>query len=244
MPFSGDDRQDFFARAAHGARHNWLRKIFFDDLLLKLLALVISLGLWYGVAGQRAPTTIRLPGIQLVFRLPADMEISNDPRGEVEATLTGSRQALDRVNVRDLVAYVDISDRKSGERVIRLTPERLHMELPDGVRVTRLEPVSVPLRLEPRVQREVSVQPRLEGKLPEGYELRAVNVTPGKIRVRGAAGRINALENVSTESIQLDDLHETTTVRQLAVDIDDPKITALDAIVDVHLEIVEAHGKS
>lgn len=243
MPFSGDDRQDFFARAAQGARHNWLRSIFFDDLPLKLLALVISLGLWYSVAGQRAPATIRLPGIQLVFRLPADMEISNDPHNEIEATLNGSRQALDRINIRDLVAYVDVSDRKSGERVIRLTPERVHLELPDGVRVTRLEPASVPLRLEPRVQREVTVQPRLEGNLPEGYELRAVSVTPGKIRVRGTAGRINALENVSTESIQLDDLRETTTVRQLAVGIDDPKITALDATVDVHLEIVEAHGK-
>ncbi len=241
MPFSGDDRQDFFARSAQGARHNWLRKIFFDDLLLKLLALVISLGLWYGVAGQRASATIRLPGIQLVFRLPADMEISNDPRGEIEATLTGSRQALDRVNVRDLVAYVDVSDRKSGERVIRLTPERLHMELPDGVRVTRLEPASVPLRLEPRVQREVSVQPRLEGNLPEGYELRGVNVTPGKIRARGPASHVSALETISTESIQLDDLRETTTIRQLAVDISDPKITALDAVVDVHLEIVESH---
>lgn len=243
MPFSGDDRQDFFARAAQGARHNWLRRIFLDDLPLKFLALIISLGLWYVVAGQRAPATMRLPGIQLAFRLPADMEISNDPRDEIEATLTGSRQALDRVNIRDLVAYIDVSDRKAGERAIRLTPERLHLELPDGVRVTRLEPSSVLLRLEPRVQRDVAVQPRLEGNLPEGYELRAVNATPGKIRVRGPASHVSALENVSTESIQLDDLRETTTVRQLAVDISDPKITPLDAMVDVHLEVAEAPGK-
>jgi len=244
MPFRGDDGRDFFAHHnPQGARHNWLRKMFLDDLLLKILALALTLGLWYGLTAQRAPATIRLPGIQLGFHLPGDMEISNDPRDKIEATLTGSHQALDRINVRDLTAYVDISDRKQGERVIRLTPETVRLELPDGVRVTHIEPASAALRLEPRVQREVVVAPRLEGKLPEGYELRAVNVIPGKIRVRGPASRVNALEKALTESIQLDSLRETTTIPQVAVDINDPKINTLDATVKVQLEINEIRNK-
>ncbi len=241
MPFRGDDGREFYARQhTQAARHNWLRKIFLDDLLLKLLALALTLGLWYGLTGQRARATIRLPGIQLTFRLPTDMEISNDLRGDIAATFAGSRQALDRINVRDLVAYVDISDRKPGERVIRLTPESVRLELPDGVRLTRIEPSNVPLHLEPRVQREVTIAPRFEGKLPEGYELRAVNIVPAKVRVRGPASRVNALEHALTESIQLDSLRDTTTVAQVAVDIDDPKINALDATVSVQLEIAKA----
>jgi YbbR domain-containing protein len=245
MPFRGDDGREFYARQQHtqAARHNWLRKIFLDDLLLKLLALALTLGLWYGLTGQRAPATIRLPGIQLAFRLPYDMEISNDPRGEIAATFAGSRQALDRINARDLIAYVDISDRKPGERVIRLTPESVRLELPDGVRLTRVEPLSVPLRLEPRVQREVIVTPRFEGKLPEGYELRAVHIIPNRVRVRGAASHVNALEQALTESIQLDSLRDTTILSQVALDIDDPKINALDATVSVQLEIAKADNK-
>lgn len=244
MPFRGDDGREFYARQPRQtARHNWLRKIFLDDLLLKFLALVLTLGLWYGLTGQRAPATIRLLGVQLAFRLPPDIEISNDPRGEIGATFTGSRQALDRINVRDLIAYVDISSRKPGERIIRLTPESVHLELPDGVRLTRVEPESVPLRLEPRVQREVTIAPRLEGHLPEGYELRAVHVVPEKIRVHGAASHVNALEHASTESIQLDSLRETTTVSPVTVDIDDPKINALDTTVSVQLEIGKAGNK-
>ncbi len=244
MPFRGDDGREFYARQhTQAARHNWLRKIFLDDLLLKLLALVLTLGLWYGLKEQRAPATIRLPGIQLVFRLPTDMEISNDPRGEIEATFTGSRQALDRINIRDLIAYVDISDRKPGERVIRLTPASVRLEFPDGVRLTRIEPSSVPVRLEPRVQREVIVAPRFEGKLREGYELRAVHIIPAKIKVRGPASRVNALEHALTESIQLDSLRETATVSQVAVDINDPKINALDATVSVQLEINKVSNK-
>ena len=50
----------------------WLRVIFIEDWGVKLLALVISLALWYGVTGQRKPTTIRVPRVPLNFRLPSD----------------------------------------------------------------------------------------------------------------------------------------------------------------------------
>src|SRR5215216_1668598 len=77
----------------------WLRAIFIEDWGTKLLALLISLALWYGVTGQRKPTTIRVPRVPLNFRLPSNMEISNEPRNEVEITLTGNKRALDAINV-------------------------------------------------------------------------------------------------------------------------------------------------
>jgi len=54
---------------------------------------------------------------------------------------------------------------------------------------------------------------------------------------------VNALEHALTESIQLDSLRETTTVSQVAVDIEDSKINALDATVSVQLEIIAAGSK-
>ena len=41
----------------------WLRAVFIEDWGTKLLALVIALALWYGVTGQRKPTTIRVPRV-------------------------------------------------------------------------------------------------------------------------------------------------------------------------------------
>jgi YbbR domain-containing protein len=167
------------------------------------------------------------------------MEISNDPREDVEVVVTGSKQALDRINARDLVAYVDVSDRRPGERLVRLSPERVRLELPDGVRLESISPATAPLRLEPGVERELPAHVQLEGKLPEGYELRSVTVSPDKIRVRGPASHVAALENAPTESISLDGRRESANVSPIAIDISDQKVTALDSTVNARLEIGE-----
>jgi len=49
----------------------------------------ITLGLWFAVTGQRAPATARLRRVALHFVLPNDMEISNEPREEVDVMLRG-----------------------------------------------------------------------------------------------------------------------------------------------------------
>lgn len=237
MPFSEVEEVQTRTPRVQSALERWLRRIFVEDWSLKLLALAITLGLWFGVTGQNAPVTVRMRSVQLTFRLPDDMEISNDPREEVEVTLTGSKRALDGINARDLVAYVDVSDRKPGERVVQLTPHRVRIELPEGVRIESIEPNAVPLLLEARVERELSVEPRLQGKLPEGYELRSVNITPQKIRVRGPASHIDALQKALTETISLDGHKESFTAAQTAVDIPDSKVDLIDTVVNVSVEV-------
>ena len=233
-----DGRSPRFARSPRGPQR-WLREFFLEDWNLKLLALAITLGLWYGVTGQRTPITVRLRGVLLTFRLPEDMQISNDPRSEVEVTLTGNRKALNQVNARDLVAYVDVTDRKPGERVVKLTAGRVKLDLPEGVRLESIEPNVVPLRLELRVERQIEVEARLEGNPPDGYQLLTVNTIPAKVRVRGPASHIDALEKVPTESISLDGRRESFTLQQVAIDIPDPKVDAVDSAVSVYVRVGE-----
>ena len=219
------------------AVRRWVRALLFDDWGLKLLALVITLALWYGVMSTRETMTIRLRRIELIYLLPEDMEISNEPRHEVQVTLSGSRQALDALDVRNMVASVDLRGHKPGERVAQLTPERVTIELPDGVRIEKIEPSTVPLRLERTVEREIEVRAQFEGKLPDGYKLRSVQITPSRVWVRGPESRGNKLEQAPTEPISLDGRTESFTDTQIAIDIPDKKIAALDAIVTVRIEI-------
>jgi YbbR domain-containing protein len=217
----------------------WLRWLFLEDWWVKLFALAISFALWWGVTGQRTPATVRIAGVQLNYRLPPQMEISNDPRREVEVTLTGAERQLQRMNPHDLTAYVDLSDTLPGDRVINLTPGRVRMGLPDGVRVDDIEPNTVALRLEPRIDREIDVEVRLEGMVPDGYEVQAVNATPGKVGVRGPQGRVNRLQNAPTETIPLTGRRDSFTVPQVAVDLPDQKVNVLDPVVSVNVVIGE-----
>lgn len=241
MPFTEPDDVSSRPRPQRGVMQRWLREIFVEDLGLKLLALAITLVLWYAVTGQRTPTTIHLRGVHLNFHLPSDMEVSNDPRTEVEVTLTGNKNVLERIDARDLIAYVDISDFKPGERSVQLTPERVTLGLPDGVRVEGIEPNTMPLRLEQRVEREIEVETRYDGSLPEGFELREVKVVPARARVRGPASRVSALQKLSTENIPLGEHRESFTAQQIAIDTDvlDKKIDLIDTVVNVTFEIGE-----
>jgi len=219
------------------ATERLLRRLFLKDWNLKLLALAITLGLWFAVTGQRTPVTRRFRGVQLNFQPPDNMEISNDSVAEIDLTLTGAERDLDLINARDLTATIDITDRRSGERVVQLTPGRLKMDLPNGVRLERIEPGAIQLRLEPTLERELDVEAKLEGKIADGYGLQKVTVNPPRIRVRGPASHVNALTKASTETISLDGRKESFNTQQIAIDIPDQKVVALQAVVDIFVEI-------
>ncbi|PYS46520.1 MAG: hypothetical protein DMF68_18985 [Acidobacteria bacterium] len=228
------------AQRAHWAKR-WLREIFLEDLGLKILAFLISLALWWGVTGQRTPTTIRVPRVPLNFRLPNDTEISNETRADVEVALTGSKRQLDTINVRDLTVNVDVSDLKPGEHNVQLTTERVAMGLPDGVRFGDIQPNNVLLKLEPRVEREIEVEVRHTGNPAEGYELLSINAVPDKVKVRGPASHIDALVKVPTEIVSLDGRKESFTQEQTAIEIADKKVDLIDTAVSVRVEIEERH---
>src|SRR5919202_76389 len=112
----------------------WLRELLFEDWGLKLLALVITLALWWAVTGQRAPAAVRLRHVQLFLVLPGDVEVSNDLREEVDVTLRGSQRALSALKTGDVVVNFDASSLQPGTHLVRLTPQSVTLELPEGLR--------------------------------------------------------------------------------------------------------------
>jgi YbbR domain-containing protein len=223
---------------ARGVAREWLRALLFEDWTLKILALLITLGLWYAVTTQRAPATMRLRAVQLEFILPDGVDIGNDPVEEVDVTLEGSQGKLAELSARNLVARADVTNLKPGDRVARLS-DNIKMDLPEGVRIIEVSPRTVTLHLEPVVVRAVPVEARFEGELPEGFERLGVQVTPPQVRLRGPESHVQALDKAYTETISLAGQRETLTVPQAAVDIPDHKVTPLDPTVSVRVEIAE-----
>jgi YbbR domain-containing protein len=239
MPFQDtEDAEATPVRRTPTPPERWLRKVFLEDWGLKLLALAITVVLWLGVTGQNKPVTLRVTGVQLNFLQPDGLEISNDPPGTVDVVLTGSKDKLDRIG-RDLIANVDLSDQRAGERVVKLTLDRVKLDLQEDVKIQGFHPASVPIRLEPVVEVPVDVEVKFEGKLPEGYEVSGVNVEPARVRLRGPADRVNALRKAITETIWLDDKKESFSVSHVSINISDAKIDTLDPAVDVHVHVVE-----
>jgi len=239
MPFQDvDDIDETTGPARRPSRLDKLvRRIFIEDWSLKLLSLAIALVLWLVVTGQNQPVTAHL-NVQLNFIRPPSIEISNDPPRTVDVMLTGSRNKLDDLTTLDLVATVDLSDQRAGERVLRLA-DKAQISLPQGVKVDGFQPSAIPVRLEPIVERQVPIEAKLEGQLPNGYEVYAVRPNKGSVTLRGPESRVLALQKVLTESILLGGHKESFTATNVAIDVPDPKVDLLDPIVSVEIEIGE-----
>ena len=227
---------------AQGAGGRWVRALLFEDWTLKIMALLITLGLWYAVTTQRAPATMRLRAVQLEFILPENVDIGNDPVEEVDVTLEGSEGKLAELNARSLVARADVTNLRPGDRVARLS-DNVKMDLPEGVRVVEVTPRSVTLHLEPVVERRIPVEVRFEGDPPEGFQRLGFQVTPDEVRVSGPESHVQAIEKAYTETISLAGQRESLTMPQAAIDIPDHKVTPLDPTVSVRVEIVEEQSQ-
>lgn len=238
MPFQDVDEVETPELAPRPSRAaKLIRKIFLEDWSLKLLSLAIALVLWLVVTGQNEPVTAHV-NVQLNFIRPQSLEISNDPPRTVDVMLTGSRNKLDDLTALDLVATVDISDQQPGERVLRLA-DKAQISLPQGVKVDGFQPSAIPIRLEPIVERQITIEPKLEGKPADGYQVYAVRPNKGSVLVRGPESRVNALNKVLTESIWLAGHKESFTASNLGIDVPDTKIDLLDPVVSVEIDIAE-----
>ncbi|HEX8500097.1 MAG TPA: CdaR family protein [Pyrinomonadaceae bacterium] len=226
-----------------GAARRWARALLFEDWTLKLLALAITLGLWYAVTTQRAPAQMRLRAVQLDFILPEGVDVGNDPVDEVDITLEGSQGKLAELNARNLVARADLTELRAGDRVLRLTDKNVSMDLPEGVRIVNINPRSLTLHLEPLVERDVPVEARFEGAPPEGFRAGAVQVAPASVRVRGPESHVAAVERAFTETISLAGHRETLVLPQVAVDIPDHKVVPVESSVSVRVEIGEEQAE-
>lgn len=217
----------------------FFRKIFLEDWLIKLIALVITLALWFGVTGLREPITTRFKNLTLQPRLSNNFEITNSPVTEVALVITGDRRKIDQIKSENLIVSIDLTDVPAGEQIIQLTPDTVNVELPTGVKIEEVLPNKILVKLEAVEEREITVRAETEGNLAEGFEIYGTSVLPQKARVRAPSSFIKSLEFISTEKINIENRQTDFTVQQIPLNIVNPKITALDTTVDIVFRVGE-----
>lgn len=219
-----------------------LRRVFLEDWSTKLIALGITLALWFGVVGLSKPMTSNLRA-KLILRTPNDMELTSTPVQEVEIVVTGYKEKIDALRSkeisRDLIVALDLTDIKPGERVVQLSPETINIDLPSGVKLDEIQPSKIPLTLEKVEQREVEIRIETEGNPAEGFEVYYKTALPGKVRVRGPQSFVRALDSISTEKIEIEGKNADFSVQQATLNLVNPKITLIDSLVDINVRIGE-----
>lgn len=216
-----------------------VRKIFSEDWVLKLVALVITLGLWLGVAGLITPTVKRFT-VPLNMSVANNAEITNAAVQEVDIVISGDKRKVDQINRSELSASVDLSDVAPGDRVLQLTPENISVSpLPPGVKLDDVQPSRIAVRIEEVEERDLPVAADTVGQPAAGYEIYGTIVTPARVRVRGPASYISTLDSVPTGALDISGAKADVTARQVPISVANTKAAVFNTVVDVTVRIGE-----
>lgn len=87
------------------------------------------------------------------------------------------------------------------------------------------------------IERDLIVEPQVDGKPAPSYEVREVVATPATVRVTGPASHVNALQKALTEKISIEGRRDSFDAPRTPIKISDPEVGSRDT-VNVHVTIV------
>lgn len=180
-------------------------KLLTENWTLKLISLVFALILWIFIMGERRQEVgYRVP-LELQ-NIPAELIIANEVPSMIDVRVSGPRTILMKVSPNDISIAVDLADLHPGLTTFKRLEERLN--LPSGLRVTRLSPSFIDLKLERIKQKQVPVKISLSGEPLQGFQVGRVNAVPDRVVITGAETELKSVHEVTTEPIDLNGVNE------------------------------------
>jgi YbbR domain-containing protein len=207
----------------------YARDYVLENTGLKFLALLVTAVLWLSVA-SRPVSEITMYNVPIEFKNipdspPLTVSKYDAPSLTARVYIRGPRDVLDTLRLGDLTAYADLYNVEPGVRVITLQVDSVR--LPASLVARVVEPRSIRVTVEPMVEREVPVLPRLDGEPASGFEVVSKNIAPSTVRITGAASQVQDIKEVSTETVSL--TGRTSTFSEwVTVDIGNPNVNLKD----------------
>jgi len=176
----------------------FFRRWILHDIDIKLLALAISIGLWWIVGRDPIVETVVTAPVE--FRhAPANLVMTSDTDYEVQVAVSGPERIIRALRPADVSAILDLTDVKPGEHTFDLGSREV--QVPRGVTVTRVVPAQIHLAFNPSVRREVKVRPRVIGSFVAGYGITDVTAEPSSIVIEGPEVRVDAIDSAITDPV-------------------------------------------
>ena len=217
-----------------GTVRRWIHGALFDNLLLKFLSMILAITVFLLVNTDKDNVITVRAGLQ--YMLPADKVLVSDVIDEVRVTIKGPWRRLKEFDERQLGELrLDLRHQPSGD--VPLTAE-LVTNLPPGLRVTDINPASVRVAFDRRVEKLVEVVPATTGRPLHGYIVTEIKSVPPTVSVRGGERVLRALTSIRTGEVSLEG--RTESFEQLA-GLAPPEGVEVDPTlrVGVHVRIEE-----
>ena len=180
-------------------------KFLTENWTLKIISLSLALLLWTFIMGERR-LEVGYPVPLELQSLPEGLMVANEVPSLIDVRVSGPRTLLAKVSPNDIRIIVDLADLKPGLTTFKRLEERLN--IPRGLRVTRLSPSFIDLKLERIKQKLVPIKIILSGEPLAGFKIGKVRVVPDEVIVEGAESELKSVSEVTTEDVDLKGVNE------------------------------------
>jgi hypothetical protein len=187
---------------------NELRHWLFDDLGLKLVALLLGVLVYLNAYTDRPASMTVLFRVQ-VTDLGDSLSLSGSPLASVQAELRGTGKQLIRLRVTEPAIKVSLAGVAPGHFERVLTPADLPLPHGAEMSVERMSPQILALDVERRLTRRVPVAARLEGEpAADAILAGSVRVVPDSARVSGPESVVGALDSLPLQPASIAGKHD------------------------------------
>ncbi len=180
-----------------------------QNWVAKLLSIIFALILWFFVMGeQRLEVGYAVP-LELK-NIPQGMMVANEVPSLIDVRISGPRTLLVNLSPADISLSVDLKDLQPGLTSFKRLEERLN--IPSALKVTRLSPSFVDVKLERILEKKVPVEVALAGSPAPGFKVATVKALPEEVPVQGAESELKNVNEVMTEPVDLEGVKQSFTL--------------------------------
>ncbi|MGH7897327.1 MAG: CdaR family protein, partial [Candidatus Binatia bacterium] len=167
----------------------------------KVASIAFAIGLWgfVNLGAREADRSLTVP--LEAKNLPPRLTVTNPIPEGVNVRLRGPRTILGTVDERRQRIVLDLASIGAGTTSYRIDGEMLN--LPRGVRVTRISPGQVTFDIEAVIDKPVPVALNFGGATPNGFRIVDGEIRPAVVTVTGPAGLVNRLKSIPTGPLHL-----------------------------------------
>lgn len=185
-----------------------VKALVFENFGIKLVSLIFAIILWFFVM-SRGRTEINFQS-PLEFRnIPQGLELVGEPVKSVDVWIQGQESRLRGLKGNEVKTTVDLAGAKEGESTYYISAE--DVKLPFNLKVVRVNPISIKVRLDRVITKTIEVRPNVIGKPAPGYRIKKVEINPLSIRVEGVKREVESLQFLKTEPVDVAGAHQDFT---------------------------------
>lgn len=211
-------------------RYSQLRRIA-TPLALAFVSLITAVVLWVAVTDAENPsrTAVFGGGIEIrAVNIPEGLAVASIREPTVTLRISADENEFRKLTTADFIAEVDLSGIRqpaSDQIVIARVAGKKHVD------IIEVQPAFVNVVLEPAESRQVAVQTRRIGSLPQGFSLALIETNPTFVRVTGATSLVRLVTSADAD-VNLTGLRVTLQQQYVLV----PRDTRGADIRGVHVE--------